>query len=159
MSLAKKSAAAMAAAGINAAATLAQIEAMEAAAAASRRWLAAGKPGHARIALIHGNAEVVSPRAGVAELIEAFELARPGLRNALRGSALALARRPVDPTFPAKFRAVASAAGNAELWALMIEDAADRGDHQIVHEAVDGLVDATLKTARALAAVRGEATP
>ncbi len=152
MSLANKSAAAMAAAGINAAATLAQIERMEGAAASARRLLDAGRVGMARVILLGGHEEVLSPRAGVAELIEAFEEIRPGFRNKLRGSALGLGRRPADPTFPPEFRAVAAAAGSAELYALMIEDAADRGDRLIVQEAVDGLVDAALKIARAFEA-------
>lgn len=143
------------AAALNAEAALAWIERAQAATASARRWLAVGKPGLARIATLYGDAETLSLRPSLATLIAAFEELRPGLRRELRPRALALARTLSDPTFPAEFRAGASAANSAELYALLLQDAADRGDRELVAEAMDGLVDAALKTARALeAAVR-----
>ncbi len=119
-----------------------------------KEHLAAGKPGHARIASLVE--EQLSPRAGLAELVAAFEEVRPGIRNEL-GFPWLLARQAADPTFPAEFSALDAAANTAEFWSVYIQDAAARGNRETLAEAIDGLVDATLKAARALDFVRGSA--
>lgn len=125
--------------------------------ALAQRWLSEGKVGLARVVMLLP--VEISPGMTLAETVAAFELARPGMRNRLRNvlAALPSTADPIaDPTWPAALLPIAGAAADAEVYCLLVQDAAARGNLDMVASALRDLCAAVVKAVRAVEALGAE---